>query len=171
MNRAEFDCEAHLPAIVLPMLRALLPVLVPSWRFFDRIGASPRIEIALLSAVAAEPEDWLEFRSRPHHLSLIRILRSLWWNPEQNEALYLLSCCEKLIEQQSALAEREIERRIAAALGKIPRNIAGPNVEPEYPFFMFRLIVIERVGTELSRSEVFRSTATRIAAQPSSNAA
>ena len=45
-------------------LKLLLPALIPSWRFFDTIAPSPRIEYALLHDPHAAAA-WREFRPRP----------------------------------------------------------------------------------------------------------
>ena len=68
---------------MLRTLKLLLPALVPSWRFFDTIAPSPRIEYALLRNAEEPPssDDWREFRPRPARQSAIRMLGRLLWNP------------------------------------------------------------------------------------------
>lgn len=81
----------------------LLPALVPSWRFFDRVTASPRLEYRWVGAdgaqdVASEPsvQAWLPFRPRPAQRGGLAMLVSLFWNPQWNEDLFLVSLCERL---------------------------------------------------------------------------
>jgi hypothetical protein len=140
---------------ILHLISWLLPALLPSWRFFDYIGPSPRIEICLLPHADSTPAQWQAFNPRPAHVSSATMLRRLFWNPVWNESLYLLSCSEKIIERQSQRAEQEIALRIAANL---QANAAANGTE--YLFFVFRLIVIERGATTLTQHEVFRSPAT-----------
>jgi len=134
------------------MLHYLLPALLPSWRFFDDIGPSPRIEFCLLQHAGAEPSGWQAFRLRPQRVALETQLRSLLWNPRGNEALYLLSSSEKLLQRQSVAAQMEIARRIAAAFAK--GEIA---VAPQSRFFLFRLLEIAREGDGLQIQVSFES--------------
>eukprot|EP01041_Mallomonas_annulata_P029338 gene29338-51316_t len=97
-------------------LRLLLPALIPSWNFFDVIAPSPRIEYALGALPAAPLDAWREFRPRPAHLPLWRMLARLLWNRHWNETLFLVSCAERLVDQPTAHSEDEIFRRIAADL-------------------------------------------------------
>jgi hypothetical protein len=134
------------------MLHYLLPALLPSWRFFDDIGPSPRIEICLLQRAGDTPSYWQPYRPRPQRLTLATQLRSLLWNPRGNEALYLLSSSEKLLQRQSVLAQMEIAHRIAA--GFADGEIA---VAPQSRFFMFRLLEIERGSDGLQSQVSFES--------------
>jgi len=95
------------------MLRLLLPALIPSWRFFDTIGPSPRIEFAVVERPHDPVPDWQEFRPRPARVSLATMVLRLFWNPRWNESLYLVSCAENLLEGPSAFSERELLKRVA----------------------------------------------------------
>jgi hypothetical protein len=121
------------------MLHYLLPALLPSWRFFDYIGPSPRLEFCLLQHAGDTPSQWQEFRPRPQQLTVMTRLRSLLWNPRGNEALYLLSSSEKLLQRQSIAAQMEIVQRMTAtfASGEVATTA-------QYRFFVFRLLEIER---------------------------
>lgn len=130
------------------MLKAftlLLPALIPSWRFFDVIAPSPRIEYALLETAGDTVADWREFRSRPERVSLAAMLGRLAWNPRWNETLFLVSCAERLIDQPTPHGEDEIFRRITADL------------EAPEPWLVFRLIFLERQGEAIVREELFRA--------------
>ncbi|NPU91008.1 MAG: hypothetical protein HPY82_03775 [Gammaproteobacteria bacterium] len=133
------------------MLRYLLPALIPSWRFFDDVGPSPRVEYCLLADENAEPE-WQPFQPQPEHIPLTQLFRRLVWNPARNESLYLLSSCEKILERDSLQAQQVIAGRIALALrsGELP---------PQARWFRFRLLVVEREGEALVRHEHFVSPA------------
>ncbi|MBU1374370.1 MAG: hypothetical protein KKE02_21860 [Alphaproteobacteria bacterium] len=132
------------------MLRAvslLLPALIPSWRFFDAIGPSPRVEYALLPAADAAPRPWREFRPRPAHLSLAAMLGRLVWNPRWNETLFLVSCAERLMDQPTAHSEDEIFRRIDADVGGAASQ----------PWLCFRLVFLSREGDAITRDVLFQS--------------
>ncbi len=135
------------------MLRYLLPALLPSWRFFDAIGPSPRIEYCLLADESAAP-DWQPFRTAPQHLALPQLCLRLLWNPARNESLYLLSSCEKILQRESPQAQQVIAGRIAQALqsGEIT---AASNAR----LFRFRLLEVQREGNGITQQEAFVSPA------------
>ena len=88
------------------VLLLLLPALIPSWRFFRAVAASPRVE-------RWEQGCWRDARPRPAEIGLGRMLRRLFWNPRWNEALFLVSLAERVVEQGSERAARELLRRAA----------------------------------------------------------
>ena len=121
------------------LLRLLGPALAPSWRFFDSVGPSPRIEFARLGEAAAAPADWAEFRPRPAFVSLAQMLRRLFWNPARNESLFLTSCAERLLEAPTEHSRGEITARIAADCGGGPGEL------------QFRIVVVTRGAAGLQR--------------------
>lgn len=126
-------------------LKLLLPALIPSWRFFDTIAPSPRIEYALLNdphAVAA----WQEFRPRPVRLSFGKMLLRMVWNPRWNESLYLVSCAERLMANPTAHSELEIIERIKAE-----------NADASAPWLQFRLVFVSRQGEGTRKDITFTS--------------
>lgn len=122
---------------MLAGLRLLLPALTPSWRFFDSVGPSPRIEYALRD----EADNWREFRPRPAVLSLRERLKRLFWNPHGNESLFLTSCAERLLENPTEHSRREIATRIAAQLAQ------GQDDAP--PPLQFRIVLVAPEGREV----------------------
>lgn len=134
---------------MLHLLRLLLPALIPSWRFFDTIGPSPRIEFLLLQAPHETRSDWQEFRPRPARLSVGEILKRLFWNPEWNESLFLVRCAERLMECPTDFEVQEITRHIQADRS---RHDAVAT-----PYFQFRVVVLSRKGRELRQEIVFLS--------------
>jgi len=126
-------------------LKLLLPALTPSWRFFDSVGPSPRIEYAMRATPQAMPE-WREFRPRPATMSLGEILRRLVWSPDRNESLFLTSCAERLLENETAHSRDEIRARIVADL--------GPDAQPH---LQFRIAVLRREGADLVREIAYVS--------------
>lgn len=101
---------------MLRTLNLLLPVLIPSWKFFDVIGASPRIEYAVSQSPDETPGEWLEFRRRPDHVPFRATIGRLFWNGWWNETMFIVSCAERLLDEPTAHSQNEIFRRIAADL-------------------------------------------------------
>lgn len=137
---------------MLHSLALLVPALIPSWRFFDTIAASPRIEFALLPSATATATDWHEFRPRPRSLPPGTILRRLVWNPVWNETLFVISCAERLLDTPTDHSAREIAARIAATLDPASQG----------PFFRFRLILVSRDGEALRREIAYLSPPRRV---------
>jgi len=103
-------------------LRLLMPAIVPSWRFFDTVTASPRVDYALLTASDEPVEQWREFRPRPAVLRLGTMLRRMLWNAQWNENLYLVSLAERLMsagtEETAIHSQRELLLRVARHLDR-----------------------------------------------------
>ena len=103
-------------------LRLLLPAIVPSWRFFDGVAASPRVDYALLDEPDGSAERWQEFRPRPAVLNPRTMLRRLFWNPQWNENLFLVSLAERLARAETketvAHSQRELMLRITRDLDR-----------------------------------------------------
>jgi hypothetical protein len=140
---------------MLRPLALLLPALIPSWRFFDVIAPSPRIEFAMLASpdsVAA----WQAFRPRPARVALSAMLGRLFWNPRWYESLFRVSCAERLVDQPTQHSQDEIFRRIASDLRG---SLQG---DPEAaPWLTFRLVFLERQGVEIVGHEQFRAAPRR----------
>ncbi|HEX7872895.1 MAG TPA: hypothetical protein VF475_08300 [Sphingobium sp.] len=124
-------------------LRLLLPALVPSWRFFDAVSASPRVDYAILAAPDEAAGHWEEFRARPAVLRLGTMLRRLAWNPQWNENLYLVSLSERLMTatgvETQAHSQRELLRRVARHLDR--HGLSGPG-----DYLQIRLRFVSRTG-------------------------
>jgi hypothetical protein len=135
---------------MLRTLLLLLPAVVPSWRFFDVIAPSPRIEFRLLQAPDDAAGDWREFRPRPAHVSLRQMLGRLFWNPRWNESLFLVSCAERLLDEPTDHSSDEISRRIAF-------DFPGAT-----GFLQFRLIVLSRREGAIVRDVAYVSESRRL---------
>jgi len=59
---------------MLSILKLMLPVIIPSWNFFDIIVPSPRIQYALLNNKDSKNCTWIEFRPRPDKLPVTSIV-------------------------------------------------------------------------------------------------
>ena len=119
----------------LQSFQLLLPALIPSWRFFDEIAPSPRIEFVLLESAQDTAEDWQEFRPRPAHIPFHTMLTRLFWNSRWNESLFLVSCAERLMANPTEHSHQEILERIKRELE--PATITAP-------YLQFRLVFITR---------------------------
>lgn len=128
----------------------ILPVLVPSWRFFKAIEPSPRVQWALLPVHGDAAVDWQEFRARPETVSPRQMLRRLFWNPAWNETLFLVSCAERIQEIPTEHSINEIRQRILDDIIKREIDATGKKMQ-------FRLVFVHRVGTEISKEIVFIS--------------
>lgn len=130
-------------------LALFLPALMPSWRFFEVIRPSPRIEFALLGDAEGQGSDWRAFRPKPKRLAALVLLDRLFWNPLRNEDLYLLTCAEKLEEGEDAHCRDAILRSIRSELR---------SREPEeQATLQFRIATLRRDGEALRREIVYLS--------------
>ena len=124
----------------LNIFKLILPVIVPSWRFFDIVKPAPRIEYCVSKGA------WIEFRPRPERLTLIQSITRLFWNPHWNERLFLMSCAERIINGQIEHSVEEIKARLMRDLGR----------EVEYPL-QFPLAFISRHEGEIRKDILYIS--------------
>lgn len=135
---------------MLKTLSLILPVLVPSWRFFQTIEPSPRVQWAVLSAPDAAPDDWQEFRPQPATVSLFQMLLRLVWNPARNEDLFVISCAERIKDHPTAHSIKEIRHRIQDDLERTRGDTTAQMLQ-------FRLVFVRRDQTRLVEDVVFVS--------------
>ncbi len=133
------------------VFKLFLPALFPSWRFFDVIAPSPRIELALLDSPEADCDVWRECRPRPARIGLRERLKALFWNAKWNESLFLVTCAERLVQNPAGPHNREIRRRVRAVLLRESGDL------PVSPFFRFRLVFVSRHEDRLRRDVAFVS--------------
>ncbi|MHB8287260.1 MAG: hypothetical protein ACYDD1_21650 [Caulobacteraceae bacterium] len=143
---------------MIQTLKLLLPALIPSWNFFDVIAASPRIEYAQAASADATALDWRAFRPRPARLSLAAMLARLVWNARWNEALYVVSCAERLINTPTAHSQAEIFRRIAADLADQPTGRGG--------WLSFRILLVSEHDGAITRELAYLAEPVRLDAIP-----
>ncbi len=136
---------------MLQTLKLLLPALIPSWRFFDTIAPSPRIEFTLLKTEHDASGRWQEFRPRPARLPIGSMLKRLFWNPRWNESLFLVSCAERLMASPTEHSSQEILNRIEAELQRKSIDVSAT------PYLQFRLVFLSREGAQLQRHITFIS--------------
>ena len=128
----------------------ILPVLVPSWRFFKTIEPSPRVQWTLIPDCGDAVADWHEFRARPENVSPSQMLFRLFWNPAWNETLFLVSCAERIQEHPTDHSINEIRRRILHEFVRTEIDTSGKRMQ-------FRLVFVHRDGTKISKEIVFLS--------------
>ncbi|MEO0771695.1 MAG: hypothetical protein AAFZ04_00800 [Pseudomonadota bacterium] len=138
------------------MLRTLvfvLPVLIPSWRFFKSIEPSPRVEWAPVPAggtANTTPAAWQEFRPRPTRLSAFTMIRRLVWSPDRNEDLFLISCAERI---HAAPTDHSID----AIRRCIQSDASKGLIHPSSDRLIFRLTFVHREGSQLVQEVIFQS--------------
>ena len=134
------------------LLKLLLPILFPSWRFFSSIGPSPRIEVGFVADINSEPQVWLPFRPVPKKINFILGLQQLIHNPLWNERLHINTCAEHLFDSYSEFRERDIGwRLVSAALNK---EIV---FDGEFQYLVFRIRALETDVGQVRDEVVFIS--------------
>lgn len=121
---------------LLQPLKLLLPALIPSWRFFDVIAPSPRIQFTLLDSEKNTLVDWQEFRPKAEHITILQTLKRMICNAKWNESLFLASCAERIMENYTPHSENEILNRIERDFHK----------KTKANYLQFRLVFIQRKG-------------------------
>jgi hypothetical protein len=135
----------------------ILPVLIPSWRFFKAVEPSPRVQWAVLDAEQTGDPDWQEYQPRPKTLSLMQMLCRLVWNPAWNDALFVVSCAERIALGPTRHSINEIEQRILREIKTAGRAARGD-------VFQFRLVFVHHDGSQLIEDVVFLSDAQPVGA-------
>lgn len=150
------------------MLSLLLPALIPSWRFFDRIGPAPCIQCAVTLSTAMPPlEAWREVRPAPRHVRPITAIARLFWNAPRNETLFLASCAERLLDDPSPERADRLWARLADIVRAELRAHPGPESRASHgglpcPFLRVRIVEVTREGDDLVRTVMYVSEARRL---------
>ena len=105
------------------LLLLVLPILLPAWRFFKTVEASPRIEWSA-------GQGWQPLFPPPARVNLWQILARLFWNPQRNDALFMVSCAERRDDTPTDHSVAEIRARV--------RRVAGGTGAP----LQFRVIFV-----------------------------
>lgn len=130
--------------------RLMLPVLLPSWRFFASIAPSPRIEFAICNSLGERTQTWRTMSPTPDRLSVAQLCWRLIHNTQRNEDLYLVSCAENLI----ASGQQQWADRIANCLR---RRLHKQCHVIDNEKFCFRLVFVVREGDGIERHECYVS--------------
>lgn len=136
---------------MLKMLTLVLPVLLPSWRFFKSVEPSPRVQWSLTD----KPEAWHNFRPRPASVGIAALLGRLFWNPQWNERLYVLSCAER----QHLAPEAHNIAQINACVARDVMRMGGASTDAQ---FRFRLVFVQRLDGRMIEDVVFVSAPARL---------
>ncbi len=141
------------------MLKLWLPVICPSWRFFNAIGPSPRIEYAFDTAAS----QWQLFRPRPASLPLRQRLVRFIYNPEWNEYLYINGCAERVLN-----GEAPIERWALEIAQRLHRAMTLGEIHPpqDASRFCFRIGYWQRDHGQLHFQIGYHSTPTLLTQVP-----
>lgn len=140
----------------LKPIKLLLPALIPSWNFFDIIAPSPRIQFSLLNSESETVQPWQEFRPRPAQLSFLQMLKRMLWNPKWNESLFMVSCAERIMGDSTQQLIQHSENEI---LKRIENDLLYPEaiLDSAATHLQFRLVFVQRQGTELHEEIAFHS--------------
>ena len=130
---------------MIHILLLLLPGLIPSWQFFKTVEPSPRVQWRYLSDDGSG--DWRSYTQRPNALPLTTYIKRLFWNPDWNDALFMASLSERLMEQETGHSLHEIQRRI---------SIVGAPENPQGRL-QFRILFISRDGHDLVEEVTYLS--------------
>ena len=131
-------------------LSLILPVLMPSWRFFKTIEPSPRVQWRFLTDRNVTTGDWQDFRPRPQAVTAVQMIGRLFWNPVWNDSLFVVSCAERIEQQPTDHSITEITQRILA-------DNAATRMNPKARLVQFRLLFVHRDGADLVEDIVFVS--------------
>lgn len=126
---------------MLRIIHLLLPALIPSWRFFQTIDASPRVQYRVFDATGLA-SCWRDFEVKPSRLSMSQYIGRLFWNHRRAQALYVVSLAERLIEAPSP-------HSVAAIRGRIFRNLLGDKCRSGNDLMQFRVMTVSRRNTSL----------------------
>jgi len=137
---------------MLRPFKLLIPVIVPSWRFFDTIAPSPRIEFSLLNNKQKPSHNWQEISPRPAHVSIGQMAKRLFWNPDWNDTLFLVSCAERLVDYPTHHSANEIFKRIEYFIKQ--NNLNTTDIH----YIKFRLVFVNRANNIFEKNVMFTSS-------------
>ncbi|MDA8585574.1 hypothetical protein N9L47_04795 [Rhodobacteraceae bacterium] len=124
------------------LYRLLMPTLFPSWRFFEQVGPSPRIEYRTnLDA------SWQSTSQLPDRLGPKDLLRRLFFSPAWNEHLFLISTATRLAVDPMLHDVTEIRARLARRLGQTGAET-----------YQFRILFLSREGGKIGQFVIYEST-------------
>jgi hypothetical protein len=134
------------------MLKLLLPILFPSWRFFSGIGPSPRFDIGFLQQGDANPQHWIDMNPLPEKIGFKQGVLRLFHNPVWNDRLYINTCAEHLFEVNSDFREQEIASRLLSLY-----QVYGLTLPENLDSFCYRIRVVESDGLIAKERIIFFS--------------
>jgi hypothetical protein len=142
------------------VLALLLPCLFPSWAFFETIEPSPRLEWRRLKTPNDMSGPWTLYRPKPAQVSTRTMALRLFWNPQGNDDLYLVSLAERLVLAPHPQSLDAIHRRIALAALHLAPATSDPG-----RYLQFRLLFVHREGRDWVTDEGYVSAPRLMAAR------
>jgi hypothetical protein len=136
------------------MLKILLPIIFPSWRFFSGIDPSPRVDIGFLKAGESDPEEWIDMSVLPQRLGFWEGVGRLFHNPVWNDRLYINTCAEHLYEFNSEFREEEVANRVVRLF-----QGCGYSIPDAAETFCFRIRVVTAGTLDANGKSIFFSGA------------
>ncbi len=133
---------SHWPKPLLNLTKLLLPTLFPSWRFFEEIGPSPRIEYR-----ANSDAPWQPITVLPERLGPVAMFRRLFFSPAWNEHLFLVSIATRLAVEPMLHDVNEIAARLTRML--------DPTGAETY---QFRILFVAREDGDIGQFVFYEST-------------
>jgi hypothetical protein len=134
------------------MLKFLLPILFPSWRFFSGIGPSPRFDLGFFRQGDADPQNWIDMNQLPEKIDLKQGLLRLFHNPVWNDRLYMNTCAEHLFDVNSDFREQEIASRLLHLY-----QVYGFQLPDDPDSFCYRIRVVESNCLRSTERTIFYS--------------
>lgn len=135
---------------MLKTISLILPVLIPSWRFFKAVEPSPRVQWTMFDPEETSEPAWQEYQPRPKSVSVLQMIRRLFWNPAWNDALFVVSCAERIALGEMAHSITEIQRRIIRDISRLQPDLYGEMLQ-------FRLVFVHHDNTGFVQDVVFLS--------------
>ncbi|MCH2165892.1 MAG: hypothetical protein MK098_14795 [Marinovum sp.] len=89
----------------------ILPALIPSWRFFKDVAPSPRIKARI------DGSEWREVQRRDERITVQLSSKHLFFNPNWNADLFLVSLSERLIATPNQERKARFDNALRAHLG------------------------------------------------------
>ena len=132
---------------ILSVVKLLLPAFIPSWNFFDIIAPSPRIQYALFNSNNKLISNWEEFRPRPPQITFLENLLRLFWNPDWNENLFMMSCAERIMAEEGRennVIVQHSEQEILSRIEKYLKSSTHSNEFHRAISLQFRLEIHQR---------------------------
>ncbi|MEP6017917.1 MAG: hypothetical protein ABJ251_05455 [Paracoccaceae bacterium] len=126
-------------------IELFLPALIPSWRFFKSVEASPRIEYRILQG--SSHSEWTSSFERPVSLTPLQFAQRLLWNSDWNNHLFMVSCAERLTEHVTQHSIDELNTRISRRINDA--DLSG--------LLQFRLLFLSRHGHQLVKEIEYES--------------
>jgi len=129
---------------MMKTLALVMPAILPSWRFFDGIAPSPRIEFRQMNDAMDSGGTWSEFQPNPARVSIGELLWRLIWNPDRNAQLFLVSCAERLRDAPTQHSIDQIEAELRRDL-------------PPSNFFQYRIVFLSAEREVITKDILFTS--------------